>query len=69
MKTKALISDQLRGNDQLRGYREADLRLCFRICKMFVFSFKKNITQLVKMKYFVPKLKIYNMGLGIAAIT
>ena len=24
--------------DQLRGYREADLRLCFRICKMFVFS-------------------------------
>ena len=24
--------------DQLRGYREADLRLCFRIWKMFVFS-------------------------------
>ena len=24
--------------DQLRGYREADLRLCFRICKMPVFS-------------------------------
>ena len=24
--------------DQLRGYREADLRLCFRICKMLVFS-------------------------------
>ena len=24
--------------DQLRGYREADMRLCFRICKMFVFS-------------------------------
>ena len=23
--------------DQLRGYREADLRLCFRICKMLVF--------------------------------
>ena len=24
--------------DQLRGYREADLRLCFRICRLFVFS-------------------------------
>ena len=27
-----------RGADQLRGYREADLRLCFRICKMLIFS-------------------------------
>ena len=26
------------GADQLRGYREADLRLCFRKCKTFVFS-------------------------------
>ena len=24
--------------DQLRGYREADLRLCFRLCKLLVFS-------------------------------
>ena len=24
--------------DQLRGYREADLRVCFRICKKPVFS-------------------------------
>ena len=24
--------------DQLRGYHEADLRLCFRICKKPVFS-------------------------------
>ena len=24
--------------DQLRGYRESDLRLCFRICKNLVFS-------------------------------
>ena len=23
--------------DQFRGYREADLRVCFRICKMLVF--------------------------------
>ena len=26
-----------KGADQLRGLREADLRLCFRICKTFVF--------------------------------
>ena len=26
-----------KGADQLRGYREADLRLCFCICKMLVF--------------------------------
>ena len=26
------------GADQLRSYREADLRLCFRICKKLVFS-------------------------------
>ena len=25
------------GADQLRGYREADLRLCFRLCKLLVF--------------------------------
>ena len=27
-----------KGADQLRGYREADLRLCFRICEKPVFS-------------------------------
>ena len=27
-----------KGADQLRGYREADLRLCFRMCKKPVFS-------------------------------
>ena len=27
-----------KGADQLRGYREADLRLCFRICKTLVYS-------------------------------
>ena len=27
-----------KGADQLRGYREADLCLCFRICKKPVFS-------------------------------
>ena len=32
------ISSENKGADQLRGYREADLRLCFRKCKMLVFS-------------------------------
>ena len=27
-----------KGADHLRGYREADLRLCFRIFRSFVFS-------------------------------
>ena len=27
-----------KGADQLRVYREVDLRLCFRICKTLVFS-------------------------------
>ena len=26
-----------KGADQLRGYREADLCLCFRICRLLVF--------------------------------
>ena len=26
-----------KGADQLRGYREADLRLCFRLCRSLVF--------------------------------
>ena len=32
------LCSENKGADQLRGYREADLRLCFRICKMCVFS-------------------------------
>ena len=32
------LCSENKGADQLRGYREADLRLCFRICKSPVFS-------------------------------
>ena len=32
------LCNENKGADQLRGYREAYLRLCFRICKMLVFS-------------------------------
>ena len=32
------LCSENKGADQLRGYQEADLRLCFRICKMLAFS-------------------------------
>ena len=32
-----------KGADQLRGYREADLRLCFRICRLLVFLLRRLI--------------------------
>ena len=31
------LCSENKGADQLRGYCEADLRLCFRICKTLVF--------------------------------
>ena len=34
-----------KGADQLRGYREADLRLCFRLGKTPVFSALMFLTQ------------------------
>ena len=33
--------------DQLRGYREADLRLCFRPCKLLVFSRTGSYSDLI----------------------
>ena len=32
------VCSEKQGADQLRGYREANLRLCFRICQTLVFS-------------------------------
>ena len=32
-------SSENKGADQLRGYHEADLRLCFCICRLLVFWF------------------------------
>ena len=32
------LYSESKGADQLRGYREADLRLCICICKTLVFS-------------------------------
>ena len=33
-----IVFSENKGADQFRGYREADLRLCFRICKTLVFK-------------------------------
>ena len=35
-----------KGADQLRGYHEADLRLCFRICKKLVFSQRGSLERI-----------------------
>ena len=43
-----------KGADQLRGYREADLRLCFRICKTLFFSRSGSNSK----KLIVPKKKM-----------
>ena len=37
------LSSENKGADQLRGYREADLRLCFRLCKLLVFLMRRLI--------------------------
>ena len=31
------LSSENKGADKLRGYREADLRLCFHLCRLLVF--------------------------------
>ena len=39
------LCSENKGADQLRGYREADLRLCFRICKTLVFSLRGSFDE------------------------
>ena len=34
---------EIKGADQLRGYREANLRLCFRLCRLLVFPWGGSI--------------------------
>ena len=45
LKFRILVEEELyypsgenKGADQLRGYSEADLHLCFRLCRLLVFS-------------------------------
>ena len=49
-------SSENKGADQLRGYREADLRLCFRLCRLLVFPWGgstpgSHMTQVVMLRF------------------
>ena len=50
-----------KGADQLRGYLEAGLRLCFRICKLLVFLRTGSIVVVVL-------FSIYTNILGVVSI-
>ena len=42
---------EIKGADQLRGYREADLRLCFRICKKPIFSQRGSVGSMSRLAF------------------
>ena len=44
------LCSENKGADQLRGDREADLRLCFRICKKPVFSWRGSYVKIAYVK-------------------
>ena len=53
------LCSENKGADQLRGYREADLRLCFRICKKPVFSRRGSyVTQQPYIRHDIPFINI-----------
>ena len=69
------LCSENKGADQLRGYREADLHLCFRICKKPVFSQRgsnnlpilENVSRLfgvkqksIKIHYFPGLMRLEN---------
>ena len=64
------LSSENKGADQLRGYREADLRLCFRICKKkTVFSQRGSII-FVSFILTVPEApQITSLSAGTRSIT
>ena len=43
-------SSENKGADQLRGYCEADLRLCFRLCRLLVFPWGAHM---INVRYIV----------------
>ena len=57
-------SSENKGADQLRGYREADLRLCFRICRLLVFprggSYKEVDDERIRME--AELIKFFSMA-------
>ena len=64
-------SSENKGADQLRGYREADLRLCFRLCRLLVFPWggsnynaRKYLSNLSLPDFnsFVCAVLVYHLG-------
>ena len=55
------LCSENKGADQLRGYREADLRLCFRISKKPVFS-RRGSNVVCKMLYRMTLLSIISFS-------
>ena len=55
-------SSENKGADQLRGYREADLRLCFRLCRLLVFPWGRSNTGVVNEFNFY---RILGMSFGV----
>ena len=53
-----------KGADQLCGYREADLRLCFRICKTLVFTWRGSYFNLVTRKTLAICQRCYQPALN-----
>ena len=53
------LCSENKGADQLCGYREADLRLCFSICKKPVFSWRdSNIVKCFSYQFVLSLLLI-----------
>ena len=56
-------SSENKGADQLRSYCEADLRLCFRICRLLVFPCGgSNHYENILMQYFIEFSESVNIG-------
>ena len=55
-------SSENKGADQLRGNREADLRLCFRLCRLLVFPWGGSNITLSKNTYEPSCGKTNNLG-------
>ena len=53
-----------KGTDQLRGYREADLCLCFCLCRLLVFPWGGSYNDSVLFDFVVVKAMKQSLGLG-----
>ena len=74
LKFRILVVEELyypysenKGADQLCGYREADLRLCFRICKKPVFS-RKGSNAIICSCFCKGLLKYENLSVFISLL-